>query len=120
MRYTPGRGSNNKVELTTLRTLLFIAQDKGTKKPQVFGDSKLAIDWACSRVNITTVSLIPLLNDLKHHMSLFEWLSFQHIYKELNTVANKLSKEGVQLPKAAFRYYEYVDGEETQSMEFRL
>jgi hypothetical protein len=53
-------------------------------------------------------------------MNQFDWLSFQHIYRELNTVVDNISKEALQLPKGAFGYYEFTDGEESQALEFQL
>lgn len=44
VKYSHGRGSNNRTELVTLTTLLTTALEKGVKKMQVFGDSKLVID----------------------------------------------------------------------------
>jgi hypothetical protein len=99
-------------------TLLFIAQDKRVKILQVFGDSKLTIDWTCSRVNITTVSLVHLIKYLTHKMNHFDWIYFQHICNQLNKIANNLSKEPCHLPKGAFGLYEFFDDEEYNAMEF--
>jgi hypothetical protein len=50
----------------------------------------------------------------------FDWLSFQHIYRELNVKANTLSKEALVFPKRAFGFYEFVDGKEKEAMGFQL
>jgi ribonuclease HI len=117
IRYAFGRGSNNKDELLSLRTLLNIAQEKGMKSLYVFKDSKLLIDCAYNKVTITIMNLIPLINDIKEHMGLFDWLSFQHIFRELNMVVDNLSKEDLLLPKYSFDSYEYANGEEFRSMD---
>jgi ribonuclease HI len=44
IKYALSSGSNNRAEFIALRTLLAIAQEKGSKKLQVMGDSKLIID----------------------------------------------------------------------------
>jgi hypothetical protein len=40
--------------------------------------------------------------------------------RELNFKVDELSKEALSLPTGAFGYYEFMDGEETKAMEFRL
>jgi hypothetical protein len=47
-------------------------------------------------------------------------LSFHHILHELNVNANELSKEALSLPIGAFGFYEYIEGEEVEAMEFQL
>jgi hypothetical protein len=44
--YAPGGGTNNRVELKTLWTLLETTKQKDVWKLQVLGDSKLVIEWA--------------------------------------------------------------------------
>lgn len=45
MIYGFGIGSNYFAELMSLKLTLLFALEKGYKKLQVFGDSKLVIDW---------------------------------------------------------------------------
>lgn len=66
------------------------------------------------------VGLGSLLRDLEFQLSSFEWLSFHHILRALNTPTDSLSKEALLLPKGAFGYYEFVDGIEKEAMEFQL
>jgi hypothetical protein len=78
------------------------------------------IDWARGINNIQNPRLASLLRDIKLTFRDFEWLSFQHILRELNSKADELSKEALQLQKGAFGFYEFFEGTETEAMEFRL
>jgi ribonuclease HI len=115
------RGKNKQQsELIALWTLLETAKEKNLSKLQVFGDSKLVIDWARGINNIQNPRLASLLRDIKLTFRDFEWISFQHILRELNTKADELSKEALQLQKGAFGFYEFFEGTETEAMEFCL
>lgn len=87
---------------------------------QVFGDSKLVIDQANGKASISNVSLTSLISDASFQINQFDWISFQHVLRELNTIADNLSKEALQLPKGTSGYHELVDGEEARTMESRL
>lgn len=60
------------------------------------------------------------MRDIRLSFQSFDWLSFQHILRELYVKADKLSKEALQLQRGAFGYYKYFEGTETEAMEFRL
>jgi hypothetical protein len=78
------------------------------------------IDWAQGKISIQNINLSTVMRDVRLTYQSFEWLSFHHILRELNSKADELSKEALQLQRGAFRYYEYFDGTETEAMEFRL
>jgi hypothetical protein len=73
------------------------------------GDSKLVIDWANQKATVSDVRLEPLLRDIKLSMQSFEWLSFNHIFRELNEKSNSLSKEALSLLVGALGFYEFLD-----------
>jgi hypothetical protein len=60
------------------------------------------------------------LKEIKLNFRAFEWLSFHHVLRELNSKADELSKEALELQKGAFGFYEFFEGEETEAMEFIL
>jgi ribonuclease HI len=111
--YAPGGGSNNKAELIALSTLLETTKKNDNMKLQVMGYFKLVIDWAKGKMSIQNIILVNILRDIRLSFQSFEWLSFQHILRELNVKADDLSKEALQLQRGAFRYYEYFEGTET-------
>jgi ribonuclease HI len=93
--YASGGGTNNRAELIALWTLLETAKEKNMSKLQFFGDSKMVIDRARGINNIQKHRLASLLRDIKLTFKHFEWLSFQHILRELNTKTDELSKEAL-------------------------
>jgi len=84
IRYAPGEGSNNKEELIALWTLLEIVKKKDIGKLQFMGDSKLVIDWAKGKISIQNINMANILRDIMIYFQSFEWLSFQHILREIN------------------------------------
>ena len=84
------------------------------------GDSKLVVDWACKKVKVENVGLGYFLRDVEFQLSSFEWLSFHHILRELNSKVYNLSKEALLFLKGVFGFYEHVNGEEREGMEFQL
>jgi hypothetical protein len=78
------------------------------------------IDWANNKFLILYVRLSSLLQEIKLVTQLFEWIYFNHLYRELNVKVDTLSKEDLSLPVGALGLYEFVDGEEVESMEFQF
>jgi ribonuclease HI len=92
-----GPGTNNSAELMALRCLLKLAFEKGATQLQVFGNSSLAINWIKGDLQVQNVLLRPLAEQLKEVANLFEQISFTHVFRELNTKADGLSKDGQQV-----------------------
>ena len=92
-----GRGSNNYAELMTLRLLLLFALEQGCLSFQVFGDSMLVIEWAKETVKCHVMILLPILEEVLRLKQQFIHISFTHVYRERNGVADQLSKEATQL-----------------------
>lgn len=90
-------GSNNFAELMALCLLLTKAWEWGVHILQVFEDSKIILEWEKGTQNYNILRLRPSLEEVKHLSSLFDLISFVHVYRERNIVADKLSKAGTQL-----------------------
>jgi hypothetical protein len=69
---------------------------------------------------VSNVRLEPFLRDIKSALQSFDWISFCHIYREINGKVDVLSKEALSLPVGALGFYEFIDNEETKSMEFQF
>ena len=95
--FAPGQGTNNKAELSTLWSVLKIVVEKNVRDLQICRDSKLTIDWANGKVKINAPHLQRLLRAIRIQLENFNSTSFQHIYRELNEEADKLSKEALLL-----------------------
>ena len=80
-----------------LQLLLMKAWEWGVQSLQIFGDSKIILEWAKGNQRCNILRLRPLLEQVIQLKSLFDLISFTHVYKERNSSANRLSKEGAQL-----------------------
>ena len=92
-----GQGTNNFIELSSLRLLMIKALEWGARSIQIFRDSKISINWAMGTNICNILRLTPLLDEILLTKCHFDFISFTHIYRERNSIANKLSKEGSQL-----------------------
>ena len=81
-----------------LRLLMIKALEWGVSSLQVFGDSKIILEWAKGNMNCNILRLRTLLEEVKYLSSLFYLITFVHVYRERNQVASGLSKAGAQLP----------------------
>ena len=52
IKYAMGQASNNKAELSALWATLRVAQNSQIQEIQIFGDSKVVIDWENEQNNI--------------------------------------------------------------------
>ena len=89
-----GSGSNNFVELLSLNLLLSLSLDRKVKKLHILGDSQLVINWATGKYLIQNVQLDHILMEIHRMVDMFDSLSFMHIYRERNSYADILAKEG--------------------------
>jgi hypothetical protein len=64
---------------------------QGHKKLQVFGGSKLMVDWANLKWRINNLLLETLMMHFLQVKESYETLSFSHIYREFNLLADQLS-----------------------------
>ena len=72
--------------------VLELAINKNITQMQVFGDSKIVVDWVNRRNQINDPHLQQLLNAIRRLLGLFSRFSITHIYRELNSEAERLSK----------------------------
>ena len=68
------------------------------KNMQMYGDSKMVIEWASKKMQIKAPHLQNLLKAIREQKASFETINFTHIYRELNSKSDKLSKVAITLP----------------------
>ena len=56
-KFAPGHCTNNKVELTTLHLVLELPLNHNINQMQIFGDSKMLVEWANRRIQINAPHL---------------------------------------------------------------
>jgi len=93
-----GLGTNNHVELISLRHLLYFAITKNCRNLQIFGDLKNVIDWFNNNAVCSAYSLKNILEEIVFFKTFFDQISVSHIYRERNGTADRLSKEAAHRP----------------------
>jgi hypothetical protein len=78
---------------------------------QVYGDSKLTIDWLKGSIQLVNLDLQLLGQRLKLISTSFNHINFMHIFRELNSFVDILSKEALYLPKNQMVMEVFSDGE---------
>jgi len=106
-----GSGSNNFAELSALKYLLCWLIHKNTLTVQIFGDSLNVINWLNGRSRCQNYILQPLFEEIQNLKLSFNSLSINHIYRERNDMADKLSKDGIEQAVGSWRIREEANGE---------
>ncbi|XP_062005816.1 uncharacterized protein LOC133722997 [Rosa rugosa] len=88
-----GNSTTPVAEATTLRDSLIAAKDKGFTRLEVEGDSKLVID-AVNGIVTLPWRLLKLIEDIRTIATSFSQISFKHIYREVNFVADAIADLG--------------------------
>ena len=77
-----------------LKLLITLALEKQVSRFQVFGDSLLVINWILGKFRSHNLHLAQLLCEVIRLNEFFEQADYQHIYREMNTFADKLANDG--------------------------
>jgi len=107
MKYAVRRGTNNKAEFVAQWVLLSVASHLGCKRLQVMGDSKLVTDWANKKNLVQILGLGPIQKATRKLQSAFDWISFMHISRNFNKLADMLSKQELLLNEGTFVKLEF-------------
>ena len=89
-----GSGTNTKSELLALWGLLF-ALHKNFHELHVRGDSLVIIDWALGKHSIHSLELEHWILRVKDLIGHFRIVTFQHVFREFNSLADDLSKKAI-------------------------
>jgi len=109
IKFGIGRTTNNFVELSSLKHLLF-ARELNYQKIQIFGDSKLTINWTNEVNHCHLHTLRYILTNIISLKSQFDSFVCLHIYRERNDIADHHSKEAVQLNRGQCQIQEFREG----------
>ena len=105
-----GNGSNNYVEILSLKLLLIFAIEKGCQTLNVFGDSMNVVNWTMGTQMCKNLRLSNILASISDIIGSFDSFSCRHVYREFNREANKASKEGLRLTLGQWKVSELVYG----------
>jgi ribonuclease HI len=109
LRASLGPGTNNFSEIMALKLLLLFAAEKGCTTLQVFGDSLLIIKWENQEHFCHIARLRPYLAEVLRIISTFDTISLSHIYRERNSLVDRLSKEAAQLEYGNWHITEHTE-----------
>jgi len=92
-----GEGTNNYAEVMALKLIILLAAEMEIKNINIMGDSLVTIKWANKQSDCHIMRLRPIIEEIHQLSSLFDHISFSHVYREHNEHADQLSKEAVGL-----------------------
>jgi len=90
-----GQGTNTRAKLLGAWALLTLASWLSIQSIQVQGDSKVIIDWLKGKGRLQVVILDCWKLKLRRLIDLFHHISFAHVYREDNEMADRLSKQAL-------------------------
>ena len=95
-----GRGfrMNQRDELLNLWVIVKFSIRSNIQLFEIFRDSHVTINWINGFNDIRVSMLDQWCKNIKSLLKYFTRYTFQHIYKELNTLADNLSKEALLIP----------------------
>jgi ribonuclease HI len=94
-----GAGTNTKAELLGAWASLIIAKHLDLHYIQILGDSKVIIDWLKQKGNLQAINIEGWKCKNRDLVSSFRGIYFQHIFRESNEEADKLSKQALSTTK---------------------
>ena len=102
--------TNTRAELLALWFVLRVSKLMGLPIHMILGDSMVVISW----VNRLSTLKIPTLkhwrDEILSMLHLAPLVTFNHIYRELNMLADDLSKKALKMEMSSRYYSEYLDG----------
>jgi ribonuclease HI len=77
---------------------------------QILGDSKVIIEWLKQKGNLQAINIEGWKLRIWDLVASFQGICFQHIFRESNEEADKLSKQALSASKGRLSYFTW-DGE---------
>ena len=102
--------SNNLAETFAVWILLYWANQLKLTHLRVFGDSLLVINWLNGSSLIHAKNLVHHCYRVRELTTHFEQIHFQHIFRQHNMEADRLSKKGIGCPEGILQIEEIEDG----------
>jgi hypothetical protein len=101
-----GPGTNTRAKLLGAWALLTLASWFAILELLVQGDSKIVIDWLCGKGSLQVLTLECWKGRLIDLLKLFHNVTFKHIYREDNSEADMLSKQGLLKVPRKIEYFQ--------------
>jgi ribonuclease HI len=103
--FNGGEGTNTNAELLGTWASLFIANHLDIQKIQLLGDSKAIIDLLNKKGNLRAINIEGWKRKTSELVATFREITFQHIYRETNRVADRISKQALLTLSSSLFYY---------------
>ena len=87
---------------------------------RIFGDSVVIISWVNGLSTLEIASLKHWYDDIFHIRKLIPSVSFNHVYREHNMLADDLTKMALNLEVGSGHFYEILDGKVIDDGQFTL
>jgi len=100
--------TNNFSEIVALWTCLYWTKRMDIHDIRVFGDSRVVIDWINGKADIHSIILQHWCSRIQVLVSHFSVTCFQHVYREFNMEADRLSKRGLGCTMGTLYYEEFL------------
>ena len=110
-----GLGTNNFAELISLNLLFSLALKYEIHTLHIFGDSQLVINWVIGMYRIKNMQLTLVLHEVIRISELLEKVDYKHIYRERNSKADALAKEGANVLEGHWHIHEFRESETYES-----
>ena len=104
-----GNSTNTKAELVGLWALMLTSQMMGIPLLHVFGDSSVIIKWEKGSTALSPPERFHWCRETRKLFTCFPDLSFIHIYREHNQIADRLSKTALSLAPGFGSYSEFFN-----------
>jgi ribonuclease HI len=92
-----GNKTNNQSEYSALILGLKEAISRNIKQLQVYGDSLLVINQVTGKFNVKNVQLQELYKEAINLIGKFDYIVFNHVYREFNKRADQLSNLALEV-----------------------
>ena len=115
-----GQGTNTKAELLSLWALLLTSQMMGIPLSHVYGYSLVIINWVKGSTALSPTDLVHWCRETKKLFTSFQALSFTHIYREHNRLADRLSKDALMFSQGIGKYKDFFENRLISHGSFHL
>ena len=115
-----GPGTNNKAEIMALWGGLLFAYDMQLQGVSIYEDSQLIINWVTNSYHMMTPHLQGWIERTQSLWKKLGYPSINHIYREGNTRADKLSKKGLGADFGIMMVSHFLDGRQIEAFSFPI
>ena len=115
-----GKSTNTRAELLASWAILKVGQMMGLPIHLIYGDSKVIISWLNRSAALDVPTLMHWCKDINNMLFLAPHVIFKHIYREHNFLADRLSKQALDMDFGHGYFSEHMDGRTIYDGHFSL